>query len=88
MSSVEGVFAAGDLRRGQSLIVWAIAEGQNAAEGIDSSAVRRWKRSLIDFPAVECRQKVEGAIAFIYGHPKEIETYLAEKARPWGKHEN
>ncbi|MGI8742433.1 MAG: glutamate synthase subunit beta [Bryobacteraceae bacterium] len=36
MSSVEGVFAAGDLRRGQSLIVWAIAEGRNAAEGIDS----------------------------------------------------
>src|SRR5262249_48121059 len=35
MTSVEGVFAAGDMRRGQSLIVWAIAEGRKAAAGID-----------------------------------------------------
>jgi glutamate synthase (NADPH) small chain len=35
MSSVNGVFAAGDARRGQSLVVWAIAEGRNAAAGID-----------------------------------------------------
>lgn len=35
MTSVEGVFAAGDMRRGQSLIVWAIAEGRSAAAGID-----------------------------------------------------
>jgi glutamate synthase (NADPH/NADH) small chain len=34
MSSVPGVFAAGDMRRGQSLIVWAIAEGRKAAAGI------------------------------------------------------
>jgi glutamate synthase (NADPH/NADH) small chain len=35
MTSVKGVFAAGDLRRGQSLVVWAIAEGRKAARGID-----------------------------------------------------
>ncbi|HEY1464013.1 MAG TPA: glutamate synthase subunit beta [Terriglobales bacterium] len=35
MSSVPGVFAAGDMRRGQSLVVWAIAEGRQAAEGVD-----------------------------------------------------
>jgi glutamate synthase (NADPH/NADH) small chain len=35
MSSVPGVFAAGDMRRGQSLVVWAIAEGRKAARGID-----------------------------------------------------
>ena len=35
MSSVSGVFAAGDARRGQSLVVWAIAEGRKAARGID-----------------------------------------------------
>jgi glutamate synthase (NADPH/NADH) small chain len=35
MSSVPGVFAAGDMRRGQSLVVWAIAEGRQAARGID-----------------------------------------------------
>jgi glutamate synthase (NADPH/NADH) small chain len=35
MSTVSGVFAAGDMRRGQSLVVWAIAEGRRAARGID-----------------------------------------------------
>ena len=35
MSSVPGVFAAGDCGRGQSLVVWAIAEGRKAARGID-----------------------------------------------------
>jgi glutamate synthase (NADPH/NADH) small chain len=35
MSSVPGVFAAGDMRRGQSLVVWAIAEGRKAAASID-----------------------------------------------------
>jgi glutamate synthase (NADPH/NADH) small chain len=35
MSSVPGVFAAGDMRRGQSLVVWAIAEGRAAAKGVD-----------------------------------------------------
>jgi glutamate synthase (NADPH/NADH) small chain len=35
MSSVPGVFAAGDVRRGQSLVVWAIAEGRKAAKAID-----------------------------------------------------
>jgi glutamate synthase (NADPH/NADH) small chain len=36
MSSVPGVFAAGDMRRGQSLVVWAIAEGRRAAVGVDA----------------------------------------------------
>ncbi len=35
MSSVPGVFAAGDMRRGQSLVVWAIAEGRSAANAVD-----------------------------------------------------
>ncbi len=34
-SSVPGVFACGDMRRGQSLIVWAIAEGRECARGVD-----------------------------------------------------
>jgi glutamate synthase (NADPH/NADH) small chain len=34
-TNVEGVFAAGDMRRGQSLVVWAIAEGRQAAAEID-----------------------------------------------------
>lgn len=35
MTSVAGVFAAGDMARGQSLVVWALAEGREAARGID-----------------------------------------------------
>jgi len=35
MTSIEGIFTAGDMQRGQSLIVWAIAEGRSAAKGID-----------------------------------------------------
>ncbi len=35
MTNVDGVFAAGDMKRGASLIVWAIAEGRKAAAGIE-----------------------------------------------------
>jgi glutamate synthase (NADPH/NADH) small chain len=34
-SSVENIFAAGDMRRGQSLVVWAISEGRKAAAAVD-----------------------------------------------------
>jgi len=36
LSSVPGVFAAGDMRRGQSLVVWAISEGRKAAAAVDA----------------------------------------------------
>lgn len=35
MTNIRGLFAAGDARRGASLIVWAIAEGRKMAQGID-----------------------------------------------------
>jgi glutamate synthase (NADPH/NADH) small chain len=35
MSSMPGIFAAGDMRRGQSLVVWAISEGRKAARAVD-----------------------------------------------------
>jgi glutamate synthase (NADPH/NADH) small chain len=35
MTSVPGVFAAGDMARGQSLVVWALAEGREVARGVD-----------------------------------------------------
>jgi glutamate synthase (NADPH/NADH) small chain len=35
MTNVPGVFTAGDMQRGQSLIVWAMAEGRSAARGVD-----------------------------------------------------
>jgi glutamate synthase (NADPH/NADH) small chain len=34
MTNVPGVFTAGDMQRGRSLIVWAIAEGRSAARAI------------------------------------------------------
>jgi glutamate synthase (NADPH/NADH) small chain len=36
MSSLPGVFAAGDMRRGQSLVVWAISEGRKVAAAVDA----------------------------------------------------
>lgn len=49
MSTVPGVFAAGDMRRGQSLVVWAIAEGREAAYHIDKYLTGSTKlpRSLV-----------------------------------------
>jgi glutamate synthase (NADPH/NADH) small chain len=47
MTSVPGVFTAGDMQRGQSLIVWAIAEGRSAARGVDNYLMGR---SLLPAP--------------------------------------
>ncbi|MGE0387808.1 MAG: glutamate synthase subunit beta [Gammaproteobacteria bacterium] len=46
MTSVDGVFAAGDMQRGQSLIVWAIAEGRSCAAAVD-----RFLAGSTDLPA-------------------------------------
>ena len=45
MTPVPGIFAAGDMRRGQSLVVWAIAEGRKAAREID-----RWLMGATRLP--------------------------------------
>ena len=48
MTSIPGVFAGGDMVRGQSLVVWAIAEGRDVARGVDrylSSGVSHLPRS-------------------------------------------
>ncbi len=36
-TNVPGVFACGDMRRGQSLVVWAIREGRQAARAVDEA---------------------------------------------------
>ncbi len=56
MTSVPGVFAAGDMRRGQSLVVWAISEGRKAAESIDRYLKQMPKDVVI--PKASSRQQV------------------------------
>ena len=36
MSNLDGIFAAGDVVRGASLVVWAIRDGRDAADSIDA----------------------------------------------------
>ena len=43
-TSVEGVFSAGDMRRGQSLVVWAIHEGRECAREVDAYLMHRPSR--------------------------------------------
>jgi glutamate synthase (NADPH/NADH) small chain len=45
-TNVDGVFVCGDQTRGQSLIVWAIAEGRSAAAAVD-----RWLMGVTSLPA-------------------------------------
>ena len=49
MTSVEGVFVAGDMTRGQSLVVWAIAEGREAARSIDLYLMKSTKLPHSEF---------------------------------------
>jgi len=56
MSSVPGVFAAGDMRRGQSLVVWAIAEGRKTAATVDGYL--KMKTMPLISPEVSTEQSV------------------------------
>jgi uncharacterized protein (DUF433 family) len=40
---------------------------------------------LADFPALQSRQMVEGAVAFVRSHSREIGAYLAEQSRGWDR---
>ena len=53
MSSVPGVFAAGDMRRGQSLVVWAISEGRKAAAAVNTYLLSAPMRSASSIAAVQ-----------------------------------
>jgi glutamate synthase (NADPH/NADH) small chain len=46
-TSVNGVYAAGDQARGQSLVVWAIAEGRKVAESVDADLMGASRRRLL-----------------------------------------
>jgi glutamate synthase (NADPH/NADH) small chain len=51
MTSVDGVFAAGDIVRGASLVVWALRDGRDAAEAIDD-----YLRAKVEAPALEAAE--------------------------------
>ena len=57
-TNVEGVFVAGDCRRGQSLVVWAINEGRGAARAIDQYLMGS---SLLPAPGVTMGSALAGA---------------------------
>ena len=47
MTNVKGVFAAGDVERGQSLVVWAIADGRAAARSVDDYLTKLAPRDVV-----------------------------------------
>ena len=49
-TSVPRVFAAGDMSRGQSLVVWAIAEGRRAAESVHATLMADVPRNVSLYP--------------------------------------
>lgn len=59
MTTKPGIFAAGDIRRGQSLVVWAISEGREAARAVDTwlmgrpSALEAKDESFLHLPATQ-----------------------------------
>ncbi|KAF2182692.1 glutamate synthase [Zopfia rhizophila CBS 207.26] len=74
-TNVPGVFAAGDCRRGQSLIVWGINEGRQCARDVDSYLTGVGSQlpvtgGIVKRPPYELLQKVNGA-------PKELITAAA-----------
>ena len=71
----EGYYIAGT-RISLDSIAYALSRGDTVQE------------ILADFPALESRHKLEGAIAFIEAHPAEVLAYLTEKARRWKEARN
>ena len=73
MTSVDGVFAAGDMRRGQSLVVWAIHEGREAARAVDKYLMGVTHLPSVNAGDFACRCKaVPIAAAIAIRHQAEI----------------
>ena len=58
MTSVPGVFAAGDTRRGQSLVVWAISEGRKAAAAVDCFLKESGNTAIAGRPAAQVSERL------------------------------
>ena len=61
-TTVEGVFAAGDCRRGQSLVVWAISEGRQAASQVDKYLMKEEEQEQEEITIDSLRQDDDGTI--------------------------
>ena len=68
MTSVPGVFVAGDMGRGQSLIVWAIAEGRSCAAAVDEYLVGE---TSLPLPDRADRPSVDLIVRFLGHRPSE-----------------
>lgn len=66
-TSIPGVFAAGDCRRGQSLVVWAIREGRDAAASVDKYLQQKAGNGLLG-QALD----VQGGIFDVSGAPISV----------------
>jgi glutamate synthase (NADPH/NADH) small chain len=77
-TSVEGVFAAGDARRGQSLIVWAINEGRQCARMVDRYLrVRRLGDGALEFDRDEALAGHADADTGPEGPPQHVQGAVA-----------
>ena len=59
MTSVPGVFAGGDMVRGQSLVVWAIAEGRDVARGVDQYLSGGSHLPRVDSCGITAKDRIE-----------------------------
>lgn len=55
MTNIDGVFTAGDMQRGQSLIVWAIAEGRSVAQAVDTYLMNKSALTAPVLPTSTCQ---------------------------------
>ena len=60
---------------GTRISLESVAHALNRGESVEEV--------LADFPAIESRHRLEGAIAFIKAHAREVEAYLADSNRAW-----
>src|SRR5437868_4107028 len=79
MSSVASVFAAGDMRRGQSLVVWAIAEGRKAAAAMDDYLNRPQQPQD---GKIKSQARVGLRVALLVAFQLSLEVFFAT-LRPW-----
>lgn len=80
-TNLEGVFAAGDCRRGQSLVVWAIAEGRQAAANVDKYLMKDEPQQPAEEELVANGNGNGGAINGQHQYPHGLDAAKEEAAK-------